>query len=70
MRRLGFSGAMLALLCLLAPMPACAATKSAAATPQKNGRRALAVRLRRKGKWAYPLAYLGLILVLAIGFLA
>jgi hypothetical protein len=37
---------------------------------QQHGKRPLAVRLHTKGKWAYPLAYFGLIFVLAIGFLA
>ncbi len=37
---------------------------------QKHGRRPLAVRLHSAGKWLYPLAYLGVISVLAIGFLA
>ena len=37
---------------------------------QQHGRRPLAVKLHTKGKWAYPLAYFGLIFVLAIGFLA
>jgi len=37
---------------------------------QQHGKRPLAVALHTKGKWAYPLAYFGLILVLAIGFLA
>jgi hypothetical protein len=37
---------------------------------QQHGKRPLAVALHTKGKWAYPLAYFGLIAVLAIGFLA
>jgi hypothetical protein len=37
---------------------------------QQHGKRPLAVTLHTKGKWAYPLAYFGLIAVLAIGFLA
>jgi hypothetical protein len=37
---------------------------------QNCGRRPLAVGLHTKGKWAYPLAYFGMIFVLAIGFLA
>jgi hypothetical protein len=37
---------------------------------QQHGKRPLAVTLHTKGKWAYPLAYFGLIFVLAIGFLA
>jgi hypothetical protein len=37
---------------------------------QKHGRRPLAVRLHSAGKWAYPLAYFGVLSVLAIGFLA
>jgi Neurotransmitter-gated ion-channel ligand binding domain len=37
---------------------------------QKHGRRPLAVRLHSAGKWVYPLAYLGVISILAIGFLA
>jgi Neurotransmitter-gated ion-channel ligand binding domain len=37
---------------------------------QKHGRRPLAMRLHSSGKWAYPVAYLGVILILAIGFLA
>jgi len=37
---------------------------------QQHGKRALAVTLHTKGKWAYPLAYFGLIATLAIGFLA
>ena len=37
---------------------------------QQHGRRPLAVKLHAKGKWAYPLAYFGLISSLAIGFLA
>lgn len=37
---------------------------------QKGGRRALAVKIHCAGRWAYPLAYFGLLLFLAIGFLA
>jgi Neurotransmitter-gated ion-channel ligand binding domain len=37
---------------------------------QQHGKRPLAVKLHTKGKWAYPLAYFGLISILAIGFLA
>ena len=37
---------------------------------QNHGKRELAMKLHSKGKWAYPLAYFGLISVLAIGFLA
>ena len=37
---------------------------------QKHGRRPLAVRLHSAGKWVYPLAYLGVISIVAIGFLA
>jgi uncharacterized membrane protein YobD (UPF0266 family) len=37
---------------------------------QQHGKRELAVKLHTKGRWAYPLAYFGLIFVLAIGFLA
>ena len=37
---------------------------------QKYGRRPLAVSLHSAGKWAYPLAYFGVLLSLAIGFLA
>jgi hypothetical protein len=37
---------------------------------QQRGRRPLAVRLHTAGKWAYPLAYFGLVFFLAIGFLA
>lgn len=37
---------------------------------QKDGRRALAVKVHSAGRWAYPLAYFGLLLFLAIGFLA
>src|SRR5882757_590670 len=37
---------------------------------QQHGKRPLAVTLHTKGKWAYPLAYFGLIATLAIGFLA
>ena len=37
---------------------------------QKHGRRPLAVRLHSTGKWLYPLAYLGVLSILAIGFLA
>jgi hypothetical protein len=37
---------------------------------QKHGRRPLAVRLHAAGKWAYPVAYFGVICLLAIGFLA
>jgi Neurotransmitter-gated ion-channel ligand binding domain len=37
---------------------------------QKHGRRSLAVRLHSAGKWAYPLGYLGVLSILAIGFLA
>jgi Neurotransmitter-gated ion-channel ligand binding domain len=37
---------------------------------QKYGRRPLAEKLHSAGKWAYPLGYLGLIAILAIGFLA
>jgi hypothetical protein len=37
---------------------------------QKHGRRPLAVRLHSAGKWVYPLSYLGVISILAIGFLA
>jgi hypothetical protein len=37
---------------------------------QQHGRRPLAVKLHTNGRWAYPLAYFGLIFALAIGFLA
>jgi hypothetical protein len=37
---------------------------------QKHGRRPLAVRLHSAGKWVYPLAYFGVISILAIGFFA
>jgi Neurotransmitter-gated ion-channel ligand binding domain len=37
---------------------------------QKYGRRALGVSLHSAGKWAYPLSYFGMLLVLAIRFLA
>jgi hypothetical protein len=37
---------------------------------QKHGRRPLAIRLHSAGKWAYPLAYFGVLSVLAIHFLA
>jgi hypothetical protein len=37
---------------------------------QQHGRRPLAVKLHTAGKWAYPLAYFGLVFFLAIGFLA
>ena len=37
---------------------------------QKHGRRPLAVRLHSAGKWLYPVAYLGVLSILAIGFLA
>jgi hypothetical protein len=37
---------------------------------QKFNRRPLAVRLHTMGRWAYPLAYLSVISVLAYGFLA
>jgi hypothetical protein len=37
---------------------------------QKHGRRPLAVKLHSTGKWAYPLAYFGVVFILAIGFLA
>jgi hypothetical protein len=37
---------------------------------QKHGRRPLAVKLHSAGKWAYPLAYFGVVFILAIGFLA
>jgi hypothetical protein len=37
---------------------------------QKYGRRPLAVSLHTAGKWAYPLAYFGVLSVLAIHFLA
>jgi len=36
---------------------------------QMHGRRGLAVRLHSAGKWAYPLGYLGVLSILAIGFL-
>ncbi|HMF65270.1 MAG TPA: hypothetical protein VK608_14355, partial [Edaphobacter sp.] len=37
---------------------------------QKQGRRELAVKLHRIGRWAYPLSYLVVIALLAVGFLA
>jgi len=37
---------------------------------QKRGRRDLAVKLHRVGRWAYPTAYVGAILLLAVVFLA
>lgn len=37
---------------------------------QQHGRRPLAVKLHRNGRWAYPAAYFGLVFVLAIGFLS
>jgi hypothetical protein len=37
---------------------------------QKYNRRSLAVRLHTMGRWAYPLAYLSVVSVLAIGFLS
>ena len=37
---------------------------------QKYNRRPLAVKLHSAGKWAYPLAYFGVVFILAIGFLA
>ena len=37
---------------------------------QQHGKRPLAARVHRQGRWAYPLAYFALIFVLAIGFLA
>jgi hypothetical protein len=37
---------------------------------QKHARRSLAVKLHSAGKWAYPLGYLGVLSILAIGFLA
>jgi len=37
---------------------------------QKHGRRPLAISLHSAGKWAYPLAYFGVLSVLAIHFLA
>jgi hypothetical protein len=37
---------------------------------QKGGRRAVAVSVHSAGKWIYPLAYLAVISMLAIGFLA
>ncbi len=37
---------------------------------QKGGRRALAVKIHSAGRWAYPVAYFGSGLCLAIGFLA
>jgi Neurotransmitter-gated ion-channel ligand binding domain len=37
---------------------------------QKHGRRPLAARLHCAGKWAYPLAYSGVVSILAVGFLA
>jgi Neurotransmitter-gated ion-channel ligand binding domain len=37
---------------------------------QKYGRRTLAVKLHTAGRWAYPAAYFGVLLILAIGFLA
>ena len=36
---------------------------------QKNNRRPLAARLHSAGRWVYPLAYFGVVLILAIGFL-
>jgi len=36
----------------------------------RNGLREPAVKLHRAGRWAYPLAYFGLILILAVGFMA
>jgi Neurotransmitter-gated ion-channel ligand binding domain len=35
---------------------------------QQHGRRPLAVKLHTNGRWAYPVAYFGVLLVLAIGF--
>jgi len=37
---------------------------------QKNGKRELAVKLHSVGRWAYPLTYLIVIGLLAVGFLA
>jgi hypothetical protein len=37
---------------------------------QKHGRRPPAVRLHTAGRWAYPVAYFTVVLILAIGFLA
>jgi hypothetical protein len=37
---------------------------------QQRGKRPLAVKVHAAGKWAYPLAYFGLLFFLAIGFLA
>jgi neurotransmitter-gated ion-channel len=37
---------------------------------QKAGRRDRAVKLHTAGKWAYPLAYFGVLLLLALCFLA
>jgi hypothetical protein len=37
---------------------------------QNHGRRPLAVRLHTAGRWAYPMAYFTVVLILAIGFLA
>jgi hypothetical protein len=37
---------------------------------QQHGRRPLAVRLHTNGRWAYPVAYFGLVFILAIGFLS
>jgi hypothetical protein len=36
---------------------------------QKTGRRPLAVRLHSAGRWAYPVAYFSVLLVLAFAFL-
>jgi len=37
---------------------------------QKNGKRETAVKLHKVGRWAYPLTYLIVIGLLAVGFLA
>ena len=37
---------------------------------QKYGRRWLAEKLHRAGRWAYPLVYFAVLLILAVGFLA
>ena len=37
---------------------------------QRGSRRPLAVKIHSAGRWAYPMAYFGILLLLAIGFLA
>lgn len=37
---------------------------------QKYGRRSLAEKLHKAGRWAYPLGYFAVLLILALGFLA